>query len=424
MANKRWLPRALDRAQVDQVVVANTWATGDTQVATINEKEITVTVGATSTTAAVATAVKEAINGDTATGDATRSETGDNIPEFQELTATVNSSTVTLTGNTKGVPFTLSSAETTAGTGTATASTVTAATGSHFWSDVDNWGGSAIPADSDVVYLDHSDVSVLYGLNQSSIQPAEMYVPLSFTGQVGLPQVNEAGGYAEYRDTYLRIGPAALQIGAGAGNGSGRLKFDSGTDICALTVLGSGSSADELPAVLWKGTNAGNTLVLRGGTLGVALFGGEAATLDDITVDGGELTLGAGVTLTGDIVVNGGSVVISSHVDGTLTVTGGAVVIEGAGAVDQLTVRGGVVTYNTTGTLGGNTVVSGSGVLDFSQASGAVSVTNPIDLFGQNCQVLDPLKRLGSVVLDLNEGGALTQVALGTNLRVTRGDVA
>ncbi len=426
MADKRWVPKAQDKAQVDSITVANTWGTGDTQTSAINEKELVVTVGATTTTAAVATAIKEAINGDTITGDATRSETGDNIPEFQEVEASLYSASVVhVTGTTKGKPFTLTSAETTAGTGTATLANVTAATGANFWDNVDNWGGSAIPADLDTIYVDNSDTSILYGLLQSAIEPTAMHVPMSFTGTIGTPEVNADGTqYYEYRPTYLQIGPAALTVGAGEGTGSGRIKIDSTSDVCALAVLNTGTSADDLPAFLWKGTNASNTLTMLAGTVGVAVFGGETATLATFTVSGGELALGSGVTLSGALVVNVGLVRINSLVDGSLTVNGGTVIIEGTGAVDQLTVNGGTVIYNTSGTLGGNTVVSGTGVLDFSQAASAVSVTNPIDLHGNAALILDPLKRTGSVVVDCNYGATLQQVNGGQNARWTRGTVA
>jgi hypothetical protein len=425
MADKRFTPKAQDKFQVDSITAAGVWAAADTQTSTVNEKEVVVTVGATVTTAAVATAILEALNGDEITGDATRSETGDNIPEFTEFTATLfSASVVHVTGNTRGKPFTLTSAENTAGTGTAALASVTAATGVSFWDNVDNWGGSAIPADTDVVYLDNTDVDILYGLAQGDIEPTAMYVAMSFEGDIGLPEYSDDGGYHEYRATYLRIGPAALQIGAGEGNGSGRIKIDSGDDICALTVLNTGTSADELPAFIWKGTNAGNTLVQRGGSVGVAVFGAETATLSTFTVHDGELALGAGVTLSGALVVNGGSVTIRSLIDGSLTVNGGTVLIEGTGNVDQLTVRGGTVIYNTSGTLGGATVVSGGGVLDFSRASTSVTVTNPIDVQGETARVLDPFKRTGAVVLDLNEGSSLAQIDGGINARWTRGTVA
>lgn len=426
MADKRWLPRTLDRSQVDTVTIANTWATSDTLTVVINEKELTLTVGTTVTTAGVATALAEMINGEDFT-DATHSasETGDNVPEFEEVEAEVNGSVVTITGATKGKPFTLAASEVTAGSGTATEATALAATSVSHWDNVDNWGGSAIPADADVVYIDHSSVSLLYGLEQSAIELAAMYVPMSFTGEIGLPEVNQDGNYTEYRTTYLEIGPAILEIGAGEGTGSGRIKINSTSDVCAVTVINTGTSVDDLPAFIWKGTNASNSWVQRAGSAGVALFGGEAATLATVTVDGGELTLGAGVTLSGAIVVNDGVVRINSKVDGSLETLGGQVIIEGTADVDQLTVRGGTVFLNTNGTLGGATVISGDGVLDLSQDPRPLTaVSAAIDLHGPNCRIIDPHKRLGDVAIDFNHGANASQVEWGTNYRLTRAATA
>ncbi len=425
MATKRFQAKAQARAQQDTVTLAGTWAAADTQTSVINEKEIVLTVGAITTTTGIAAALEAAINGDDAIGTETRSETGDNVPEFAETTAAASGSVVTFTGTVKGRPFTLTSLETTAGSGTATQATAVAATSPQHWDHVDNWGGSAIPIDTDVVYVDHTDVSILYGLGQSAIQPAALYTPMSFTGSIGLPEVNEDGGYNEYRKTYLELGPAIWEIGAGDGNGSGRLKLNSGTDQISIVLLNAGSSLDDLPAVLWKGTHAANTLRQEGGTLGVAVFGGEVATLATFTVNGGELTLGAGVTLSGALVVNGGTVFVNSLIDGSLLVNGGGVVVAGTGNVDQLTIRGGTVILNTTGTLGGNTLISGTGVLDLSQTTTALTgVTNPIEMYGPDCRIYDPFKRLGDVVVDCNEGASPAQVDWGLNLRLQRSATA
>src|SRR4051812_9645855 len=117
MATPRWIGAALDVAQVDSITVALTWAANDTLTVTINGRDLVLTVGATTTTASIAQALLEMINGDTITGNATRSETGDNVPEFAGLTATLfSASVVYVTADTEGVPFTMTVTESTAGT--------------------------------------------------------------------------------------------------------------------------------------------------------------------------------------------------------------------------------------------------------------------------------------------------------------------
>ncbi len=426
MATPRWIGAALPVAQISTITIANTWATADTLRVTVGTREIQLTVGTDTTTALIATALSEMWNGETqtGTGDHTFSDTGSNVPEFAEATATVSGSVVRLTGNTAGKPFTLSATETTAGSGTATAATVTAATGPNHWDNIDNWSTGVLPADADTVYIDNSSVSILYALDQSLIEPTAMHIALSFTGEIGLPEVSD-GDYYEYRDQYLKIGPATLKIGAGAGQGSRRMKNDCTTDVCALTVYATGTSADELPALIWKGTNASNSLVQVGGNVGVAMFGAETATLATINKSGGDLVIGAGTTLSGALVHGGGTLNVNSAIATSLTQTAGDTVIDGTGAVALLVVRGGSVVYNTTGTLGGDPVVSGDGVLDFGQNPVAKTVTNPIDGFGTEARILDPLKVVATLIVDGNESfDPGTQVVWGKNLRLTRGAVA
>ncbi len=422
MSSPRWAPTALASFDVWRVVVAGTWLATEHLTVTVNGKSCVLTIGATVTTASIATALAAMWNGTTATGDATRSEVGSNIAEFKEATATIGAttSTVLFTMNTAGIPL-IMSASTDSGSGTVTLTNPTVASGPNFFNNALNWTTGSVPVSTDTIYYDNSSVPCLYGLDQSAVVPAAMYVALSYTGTIGLPEINQAGGYHEYRSTYLSLGPVILQIGTGAGNGSGRIKINTGSTVCALTVFASGSPADEKPAIICKGTHASNALVMSGGTLGVALFGAEVATLATVTKNAGDLTTGAGVTLSGALKNDGGTWVANSAIATSLTITNGTVTLNGTGAVAQLTIDGGTVVYNSTGTLGGATVVGGSGVLDFSGNSVATTITNPVDLFGQASFFIDPNKRTGAVVIDLNRGSTLAQVNLGPNIRVSRG---
>ncbi len=212
-----------------------------------------------------------------------------------------------------------------------------------------------------------------------------------------------------------------LKIGRGVGNGSQRLKFNTGADPCALTLYASGTSADSLPAVLWKGTSASNSLVLIGGDLGVAVFGGEVATLATINASGGALLCGLGVTLSGALTNAGATQTFGSAIATSLVQIGGATTINGTGAVAALTVRSGSVTYNTSGTLGGTPIISGDGELDFSGNAIATTVSGTINLYGQTCFLNDVNKRLGAFSFNLNEGATLAQVNMGMNTKWTRG---
>src|SRR5262249_51904378 len=134
----------------------------------------------------------------------------------------------------------------------------------------------------------------------------------------------------------------------------------------------------------------------------------------------------AGVTLTNATLrVTGGRLETNSATSGTATITvsGGTLVLNSGGQVG-LTVRGGEVQYNSTGTLGGASVVSNAGHLDFSRDLRSKSVTNPIEVYGASARVSDPHKVVSSLVLDLNEASKLENLLIGTNVRLTRGSPA
>ncbi len=431
MAIVRWRGGiAVARADQWSLTLSGTWTAGDTITLSVPDAStgvsITLTLGSTVTTTQIAAELATAWNDATAalgTGYSV-TERGANIPQMAEYTAVASGSTVVFTADVKGVPGTIAASRVTASSGAVSMSNTVAATGPNFANNALNWSGGTLPADTDVAWVENTDVPILYGLDQSAIELAALYIPMSFTGTIGLPDQNP-NGYPEYRQTYWQIGPAVLEVGDGAGTGSGRIRIDSTADVCALTVLNTGSPLDpDLPALLWKGTNASNTLAQVGGSVGVAVFGGETATLATVATTGGSLVTGSGVTLSGALVAAGGSWDINSLVDGSLTVNGATVTIDGTGAVDQLTMTGGSVTYNTSGTLGGSTVLSGPSTLDFGGNQRATTVSNPIDIQGNEAVLLDPFKRLGAVVVDLNGGATIAQLNLGNNFRISRGNVA
>jgi hypothetical protein len=391
MATTRWLGRALATAQVDSIAVTGTWAAADTVTLTVNAKVITVTVGATVTTAAVATAIKEAINGDTITGDATRSEDGDNVTEFTEFTAEVSSSTVTVTGATKGVPYTLAVGYATAGNGEANLTNTTAATGPWHWDNAANWSNAAVPVNSDDAIVENTDVPILYGLAQTAVTLTSLTINASFTGTIGLPSEN-AGGYEEYRATYLAIKATTVTIGGGEGQGSQRIRLDLSSAATTTHVRGMGSAADyPLPALLWKGTHADNVLTVTRGTVGVALLAGETATLTTLRVgyyssqsSDAAVTAGPGLTLT-TLQQDGGSVTLNAGLT-TATKENGTLEVM-SGNITTVTNREGAFHYRGTGTVTTLTCFPGA-TADFSRDMRARTVTTAT--LHEGSALLDP----------------------------------
>ena len=356
MATVRWRGDAPTVAQVTTATPASI-EVGDIFTLTINGKSISYTAAAT-TVAHVVAGLVSAWN-------------GSNIPKFSEVTASDTTTEATLTADTAGRPFTVTGSTTNGGaadTQTLTVSTTTVSSRPNHWDTTANWTGGALPGAADDVYIDDSDVSIKYGLAQSAVNLSSLHLAASFTGELGLARTNTDGStdYAEFSDTFLAIGAATIDIGRGEGLGSGRIQLDTGSVNAAVTIHSGGLPAeDDLPAVLWKGTGASNSLSVRDGPLGVALFGGEAATLPTLRQVGGQVRCGAGVTLTTIDRSGHGSLLIESTA-GTITQTGGETIVLGSGAVSTVSLDGGRLDYRSGGTITTLTLDGPGAVLDFS----------------------------------------------------------
>ncbi|MEQ8788882.1 MAG: hypothetical protein RIC55_21400 [Pirellulaceae bacterium] len=394
MASRRWLGRAVAAAHVVSFDVADTWAQGDTATLTINGKDLTLTVGTTTTTAQIAADLTAMVNGGAANGDELRSETGANVGEFARISAAVSASTVTLTGDDKGVPFQIAVSESTAGDGTlANLSTDVVATGPNHFDNPDNWSGDAVPADGDDVIFDSGDVDCLFGIAQSAITPSTIIVTRGYTGRIGLPEKNETEAelpYDEYRPQYLQLGNAGdatvttIRVGDGSGSGSSRIKLDSGDGQIVLNVFQTGQREDiAVPALLWKGAHAANGVNVNRGDVGIAFFSGETAHVDSLRVGYVEnqaadsaVVCGSGVDL-GDaqIDITGGTLVIDSATgSGAIAMLGGELsVLRGAHA--EISIDGGVSFYRSTGALA-SVRIGGGAALDFTRDNQSRIVTN------------------------------------------------
>ncbi len=402
MASNRWLGRAQAIAQVDTVTMAGAgdWVTGDTITLTINQKSLVVTVGASVTDAQVATTVKEAWEDETFT-DTTASKTpaagGQDIAEHAEITATVSGAVVTLTRDAPGEPFVMVVTESVSGDETATEATATVATGPNFYDNVDNWSLGAIPvvaADEtgDDVFFDDSAVSVLHGLDQShaSNHVPSITVGRNYTGEFGLPKQN-AGGYVEYRGDYLQLSATTVTIGRGDGSGSSQLKLDTGVQQTAITVESTGSPPFGLEAFLWKGTHASNTLEVHDGTVGVAAFGGEVATILTLLNTAGEVRVGSGTGTITTVTNQSGNIEIHSTVV-TMNNASGTILFGGSGTITTLNLEGGTLNYQSSGLLATANVGGAlrGATLDFSGDNSGRTINNCNLLL--NGRIVDPLQ--------------------------------
>lgn len=285
------------------------------------------------------------------------------------------------------------------GTSDTTLLIVTDPTGPNFWDAADNWSSGTVPADTDAVVFESSSEGCLYNLNQATVTPATITVKASFTGDIGLPVVGE---YHEYRPTYLRIcdstdsATTTIEVGRGDGSGSGRIKIDSGAAQTILKVYGTGSPQEaDLPAVIWKGTHVSNTVEVQKGSVGVAIFSGEAAAVATLTVgwddDQGrdaDVTIGAGCTTIATIAKTGGVLDLSAGF--TVLVQEAGETHFRTGAAGTITLDGGKLRYYSGGNYTAMNVYAAEA--DFSPADSAVTGTNTTLYRGY--AFIDPNKRI------------------------------
>jgi hypothetical protein len=356
MATVWWNPNAISVAQVDSLTITAV-ANGGVVDVTINGKTLTYTCTGTDTTSTAA-AAWQALLVATSTP-----------AEFKEITWTVSANVVTATGKTPGVPFTLS---TTGGSGGATV-TLAHPTVSSGPSDVSlaaNWlrtGSPALPQSGDDMIIASFSTGLLYNLNAlAAVLLASFTRWQSFTGAIGLPEVNPAG-YQEYRPTYLKLGSnvAALPVVLGYATGGGpfRERYDLQTYHCAFIVLGSGRPHDQY-AVRLKNVNAASTLTVVGTSVGVATGTGEVSTLSSVVADGGAtVDLGSGVTLGSTVTLTGASSTLYAAPAGAITAQQGAdltLLASGATWPSVKAAGGSLVTWPVQGTITSLAVITSS----------------------------------------------------------------
>ncbi len=215
----------------------------------------------------------------------------------------------------------------------------------------------------------------------------------SFTGTVGLPEENPLG-YYEYRPTYFKFvgsGTLTMTLGIGAGSGPSRERYDLGAQRVNLNALASGSPQDDY-AIRFLGSNANNVINVQQTSVGVAMLPGEAATVASATVDGGAtLALGAGVTFSGLLAVNGGAATLNCA-PGTVTAVNGSAIAVGSIGLTYAAVnafQGSRITWNSDSTIT-TLVLQTSSTFDKSGDIRPIVITNST-IDGDSCQVLDPL---------------------------------
>lgn len=291
-----------DVAHVVTLVVGSSTNT-HTFVTTMNGKSVTVTADGVLTAAQIASAIQALLDAST-------------IPEFAEVTWTVDSSTITGTAKTAGKPFTVSES----GTGTYTLTTTTANVGPECVDLAGNWSLAATPVATDDVLID-AGPDLLYGFeNVASAVYGSVRVLASFGGQLGLPYRDESGDYVQYRGRAMLVGTAVpVTIGEGEGDGPSLVNLTIAT-AANVTVLKTGSRAvSDTPVVNIAGCGSGTVNVVSGDVGIAADDDALSATVTTMYVsEGSTVVIGRGATVTtlhqrGGTVINRGTVTTHNY---------------------------------------------------------------------------------------------------------------
>jgi len=326
------------------------------------------------------------------------------------ITASASTDTVTLTADTAGVPFTVTSAVS-GGTGTiGSPTTTTASAGPNDWSTAANWSGGAVPVAADDVIIADSTVNICWGLDQSSVTLASVTIEATYTGKIGLDRTafaTSADGdtqntsKAEYREDYLKIGADAIDIGVHTGPGtpagSQRLKISNtkaGASTTQVHRTASAASESGQPPVRLLAANSAADIIVRGGIVGIAVDEpGETATVGDLSISAGSLYVGDGCTLS-TLTLDGGTCLLRAAATvATVNANSGTLTTDGDYGITTLTVNGATVYANNTPATGSAITTANltSGTLDTTQTTttrtiatlnltGGSLVANPGDL--------------------------------------------
>lgn len=305
---KVWVGASHAVKQITTWTFAGTWEAGDEIDVTINGRTQTF-VASSATIATLLTDLEADLN----------EVSSEENPEIARITWDSTSTTLVATVDKAGVPITITLATYESGGGAADAQTINgstsstgtatqAASGPNFFNDTNNWIGG-LPVDGDSIVITGNTPSLLYGLDLSAVSLDGIRIDRSFTGTIGLPLINEYGSY-EANETYLKVGAAAdarttnIVIGLGNGNGSQRIRINTNDANTNCYVFGTANNPLDDHCFVWKGTGT-NSFVQYGGDAGIAAYGREVATVGTVTINGGKLKVGNGVTMTTVKMTNG-----------------------------------------------------------------------------------------------------------------------
>lgn len=245
------------------------------------------------------------------------------------------------------------------------------------WGEAANWSPSGVPVSTDDVILANSSQDVLSNLDQSAVALNSLTIDQSYTGLL-----------APTQSQFLEIGAVICELGqvratSGTQTGSKRLNLDLGsTTASTIRVFNTASQSidtNRQPTRL-RAVNASTTLSVFSGAMALSEDSENSSTVGTITVNGGSMNGGSSITLT-NLLMNGGSLTLTSSITGTATIKGGTLNLLDsitASTIGTLIVEdGGTVNHNASGTITTFNMLGGTTDLTPNQVTKTVTNFTP-----------------------------------------------
>lgn len=320
---------------------------------------------------------------------------------WTRITATDDTTHVTLTADTAGMPFTLVCAKT--GTGTLTGAAVTACSGPNLLSVADNMEDGTVLAAADNLIIPADCAYDIYYEDLSGTELGSIDFEDGYTGDVGAPA----------RPLKLDVATSGLVHLAGTGNI--HIALTGATAAVQITQAGVGSGVGTYGINLTTG-EANMTVDVNldssGGRVGLAALAGQTGTFTTVKVSEGDVTIGNGVTMT--TLTTTGGVTHNQANATTINNEGGVLHREKASTVGTWNMNKGKAYEQSSGTA---TAVKLTGTIDVSKDLRARTWTNA-DLY-PGAKLIDPHKTITFTnPMTLNHCG-LNCVDRGVDMNVT-----
>lgn len=239
------------------------------------------------------------------------------------------------------------------------------ATTPYDWSVAGNWVEGAVPVSTDDVVIPAGSAKITAGLNQSAVTLASLVFEdyqQNIGSSTGYLQIGLSGGATEFRvdilggQQFIDVGASTVSpvINQTAGAASGERGFN---------LIGSAIA----------------TLVINGGSVGIAADAAKSATVTTVKVLDGDVWLGENATVT-TLYLTGGNV-RQQCATTTTELNGGTVRTVGTGTIGTLNVYSGSVQPESTGTI--TTVNLYSGTINASSTKASRTITT-LNVLGQS----------------------------------------